>query len=56
MSGARDKVKFYFKQIESAFTAVTQAVSEADAEERTELTTALKKALERMSATLEQTE
>lgn len=56
MSGARDKVKFYFKQIETAFTAVTQAVSEADAEERTELTTALKKALERMSATLEQTE
>lgn len=55
-SGARDKVKFYFKQIETAFTAVTQAVSEADAEERTELTTALKKALERMSATLEQTE
>lgn len=55
-SGARDKVKFYFKQIETAFTAVTQAVSEADAEERTELTTALKKALERMSVTLEQTE
>lgn len=55
-SGARDKVKFYFKQIETAFTAATEAVSEADAEERTELTTALKKALERMSATLEQTE
>lgn len=56
MSGARDKVKFYFKQIESAFTAATEAVSEADAEERIELTTALKKALERMSAALDQTE
>lgn len=55
-SGARDKVKFYFKQIESAFNAATEVVSEADAEERTELTTALKKTLERMSAVLEQIE
>ena len=55
-SGARDKVKFYFKQIETAFTAATEAVSEADTEERAELTSALKKVLERMGATLEQTE
>ena len=55
MSGARDKVKFYFKQIETAFTAATEAVSEADTEERAELTSALKKVLERMSAILEQT-
>lgn len=55
-SGARDKVKFYFKQIESAFNAATEVVSEVDAEERTELTTALKKTLERMSAVLEQIE
>lgn len=54
-SGARDKVKFYFKQIETAFTAATEAVSEADTEERTELTSALKKVLERMGAILEQT-
>lgn len=54
-SGARDKVKFYFKQIETAFTAATEAVSEADTEERAELTSALKKALERMGAILEQT-
>lgn len=54
-SGARDKVKFYFKQIETAFTAATEAVSEADTEERAELTSALKKVLERMSAILEQT-
>ena len=54
-SGARDKVKFYFKQIETAFTAATEAVSEADAEERAELTSALKKVLERMGAILEQT-
>jgi hypothetical protein len=55
MSGARDKVKFYFKQIETAFTAATEAVSEADTEERAELTSALKKVLERMGAILEQT-
>lgn len=55
-SGARDKVKFYFKQIETAFTAATEVVSEADAEERIELTTALKKTLERMSAVLDQIE
>lgn len=55
-SGARDKVKFYFKQIETAFTAATEAVSEADTEDRAELTSALKKVLERMGATLEQTE
>lgn len=54
-SGARDKVKFYFKQIETAFTAATEAVSEADTEERAELTSALKKVLERMGAILEQT-
>ena len=54
-SGARDKVKFYFKQIETAFAAATEAVSEADTEERAELTSALKKALERMGAILEQT-
>lgn len=54
-SGARDKVKFYFKQIESAFNAATEAVSEADTEERAELTSALKKVLERMGAILEQT-
>lgn len=54
-SGARDKVKFYFKQIEAAFTAATEAVSEADTEERAELTSALKKVLERMGAILEQT-
>lgn len=54
-SGARDKVKFYFKQIETAFTAATEAVSEADTEERAELTSALKKVLERMDAILEQT-
>lgn len=54
-SGARDKVKFYFKQIETAFAAATEAVSEADTEERAELTSALKKALERMGAKLEQT-
>lgn len=54
-SSARDKVKFYFKQIETAFTAATEAVSEADTEERAELTSALKKALERMGAILEQT-
>lgn len=53
-SGARDKVKFYFKQIETAFTAATEAVSEADTEERAELTSALKKVLERMGAILEQ--
>ena len=54
-SGARDKVKFYFKQIETAFTAATEAVSEADTEERAEFTSALKKVLERMGAILEQT-
>lgn len=54
-SGARDKVKFYFKQIETAFTAATEAVSEADTEERAKLTSALKKVLERMGAILEQT-
>lgn len=54
-SGARDKVKFYFKQIETAFTAATEVVSEVDAEERAELTSALKKVLERMGAILEQT-
>lgn len=54
-SGARDKVKFYFKQIETAFTAATEAVSEADTEERAELTSALKKVLERMGTILEQT-
>lgn len=54
-SGARDKVKFYFKQIETAFTAATEAVSEADTEERAELTSALKKVLERMGAILERT-
>ena len=54
-SGARHKVKFYFKQIETAFTAATEAVSEADTEERAELTSALKKVLERMGAILEQT-
>jgi hypothetical protein len=54
-SGARDKVKFYFKQIETAFAAATEAVSEADTEERAELTSALKKALERMGSILEQT-
>ena len=54
-SGARDKVKFYFKQIETAFTAATEAVSEADTEERADLTSALKKVLERMGAILEQT-
>ena len=54
-SGARDKVKFYFKQIETAFTAATEAVSEADTEERAELTSALKKVIERMGAILEQT-
>lgn len=54
-SGTRDKVKFYFKQIETAFTAATEAVSEADTEERAELTSALKKVLERMGAILEQT-
>lgn len=54
-SGARDKVKFYFKQIETAFTAATEAVSEADTEERAELTSALKKILERMGTILEQT-
>ena len=54
-SGARDKVKFYFKHIETAFTAATEAVSEADTEERAELTSALKKVLERMGAILEQT-
>lgn len=54
-SGARDKVKFYFKQIETAFTAATETVSEADTEERAELTSALKKVLERMGAILEQT-
>lgn len=54
-SGARDKVKLYFKQIETAFTAATEAVSEADTEERAELTSALKKVLERMGAILEQT-
>lgn len=54
-SGARDKVKFYFKQIETAFTAATEAVSEADTEERAELTSSLKKVLERMGAILEQT-
>lgn len=54
-SGARDKVKFYFKQIETAFNAATEAVSEADTEERAELTSALKKVLERMGAILEQT-
>ena len=54
-SGARDKVKFYFKQIETAFTSATEAVSEADTEERAELTSALKKVLERMGAILEQT-
>lgn len=53
-SGARDKVKFYFKQIETAFTAATETVSEADTEERAELTSALKKVLERMGAILEQ--
>ena len=54
-SGARDKVKFYFKQIETAFTAATEAESEADTEERAELTSALKKVLERMGTILEQT-
>ncbi len=54
-SSARDKVKFYFKQIETAFTAATEAVSEADTEERAELTSALKKVLERMGAILERT-
>ena len=54
-SGARDKVKFYFNQIETAFTAATEAVSEADTEERAELTSALKKVLERMGTILEQT-
>lgn len=54
-SGARDKVKFYFKQIETAFTVATEAVSEADTEERAELTSALKKVLERMGTILEQT-
>lgn len=54
-SGARDKVKFYFKQIETAFTAATEAVSEADTEECAELTSALKKVLERMGTILEQT-
>ena len=54
-SGARDKVKFYFKQIETACAAATEAVSEADTEERAELTSALKKALERMGSILEQT-
>lgn len=54
-SGARDKVKFYFKQIETAFTAATEAVSEADTEERAELTSALKKVLECMGTILEQT-
>lgn len=54
-SSARDKVKFYFKQIETAFTAATEAVSEADTEERAELTSALKKVLERMGTILEQT-
>ena len=54
-SGARDKVKFYFKQIETAFTAATEAVSEADTEERAEFTSALKKVLERMGTILEQT-
>lgn len=54
-SGARDKVKFYFKQIETAFTAATEAVSDADTEERAELTSALKKVLERMGTILEQT-
>lgn len=54
-SSARDKVKFYFKQIETAFTAATETVSEADTEERAELTSALKKVLERMGAILEQT-
>ena len=54
-SSARDKVKFYFKQIETAFTAATEAVSETDTEERAKLTSALKKVLERMGAILEQT-
>ena len=55
-SGARDKVKFYFKQIETAFTAATEAVSEADTEERAELTSTLEKALERMIAFLKPTD
>lgn len=55
-SGARDKVKFYLGQIQAAFGAAVEAMSEADEEERAELKAALSKAIERVSAAIEQAE